>query len=117
MIDALRGCKVDVVAFGIAYFQLRLSKDDGCYSVTSSADIEFARVGKDGRDFRDAKDGAALIELIGAEWESVNVADEGSSATIKFKQGQSVHGWWPDKVYDNLFIVRRDGADAWDTIG
>jgi hypothetical protein len=117
MTQALHGSHVDAVAFGTAYFQLRLSNGDGSYSVTSSADIKFARSGEEARDFRDATEGAALIELIGAEWASVEVADDCRSATIQFKQGQTVHAWWPDKAYDNLFIVRRDGSDEWSTIG
>ena len=114
---ALTGAKVDAVAFGLAYFQLRLSTPDAEFSVTSSADVSAEAKESVAVDFRDSKAGSGLVELIGAEMQGFVTDEAPRSAEIRFGDGKTVRAWWPDQIFDNLFVVRRTGSDDWWVVG
>lgn len=112
-LDALIGARIDAITFGVAHFQLRLSTEQEAYSVSTSADVSCEPSKGDPFDFREDKACSGLVGLIGAELCSLAVDEPGRSASLHFDEGRQVRAWWPDKVYDNIFIVRREGSDEW----
>ena len=116
-VSPLVGTRVDAVAFGLAHFQIRVSRDDQEFSVSSSADISVEKLETDAVDFRHSKLAAGLIELVGAELIDIETDDASHVAVVKFDDEKAVRAWWPDKVHDNLFVVRRERSDEWWVIG
>ncbi|WP_095012378.1 hypothetical protein [Tsuneonella mangrovi] len=112
--DKIVGALVDRVCFGVAHFQLGLTKEDDSFTLTSSADI---LLDNESGDFRDADAPAGLTSLVGKHIASIDLDKVPSSARVSFAEGPTFTAVWPEKIYDNLFIVRVDGTEDWGVIG
>lgn len=111
----LLGACIDHVGFGVAHFRLDLSDETRRFSLSTSADVS---VDGDGdTDFRETKAISPLIDLLGASLKGIRIDQDCRSAALAFDNGINVRVWWPDKIYDNLLIVRDERDDGWFVLG
>ena len=112
-LEDLIGAHVDSIEFGVAHLQLRLRRDDAVFSLGVNADVSFDPGRSNPTDFREAKAGTGLINLLEAELLEFVVLEPGRAALLRFSDGRDVKVWWPGDAIDNLFIVRRENSEEW----
>lgn len=114
-VATLLGAYVDHVGFGVAHFRLDLSDETRRFSLSTSADVS---VDGDGdTDFRETKVVTPLVDLVGASLKEIRIDQDCRSAALEFDNGINVRVWWPDKIYDNLLIVRDEKDEGWFVLG
>ena len=114
--EKITGAHVDLVSFGVAHFQLVLTKGQQSFTVSSSADVSFNSDDKQ-TDFRDLKAPSGLTALIGKRLVAIEHSEDCRFGTLQFEEGNAVYANWPDAICDNLFVVRFEGSDEWTVIG
>ncbi|MGX7927605.1 hypothetical protein ACWPMX_13635 [Tsuneonella sp. HG094] len=112
--DKIIGAHVDRVCFGLAHFQLGLTKGDESFTLSSSADILLE---DGGSDFRDQAAPTGLTALVGKYVKGFDLSDAPRAGQLRFEEGNVVRVAWPDVICDTLFIIHVDGSDEWDAVG
>jgi hypothetical protein len=109
------GSHVGTVSFGVSFFRIDLSNNDGQFFVSTGADVCFGAGAL--VDFRDSKSAEGMVDLVGACVRDVQVDQDCRSGAIEFDNGVRVRAWWPDRINDNLFIVRDHEGRWWFPVG
>ena len=112
--DRIIGAHVDRVCFGLAHFQLGVTKGDDSFTLNSSADVFLEQAET---DFRDQPAPEGLTALVGKHIKEFDLRDAPRAGKLRFEEGNVVRVAWPDIIYDQLFVIHFDKSDEWDAVG